>query len=154
MSKLHVDITGAPNEIKMTRVFDAPRRLVIKAMTTPELLKKWMGGKRAIVTDARHDVRVGGTYLHAFSTHEGYEFQFTGTYLEISEDRIVHTERFNDDPNEARITVTFSEHANRTTVTWVMAFPSQEIRDAVLATGMSDGAGESYDELEKLLGNL
>src|SRR5204863_5072022 len=105
MSKLEVDITGAPNEIKMSRVFDAPKRLVIKAMTSPELLKQWMGGKRAIVTEARHDVRVGGTYKHGFRTHEGYEFAFTGTYLEISDDRIVHTERFNDDPNEARITV-------------------------------------------------
>ena len=52
MSKLDVDITGSPTEIKMTRVFDAPKRLVLKAMTTPELAKRWLGGKRAVVTDA------------------------------------------------------------------------------------------------------
>jgi len=154
MSKLQVDINGAPNEIKMTRVFDAPKRLVLKAMSDPELIKKWLGGKRAVVTEARHDMRVGGTYKHAFRTHEGYEFYFTGTYIEISDDRVVHTEKFNEEPGEARITVTFSEHANQTTVTWVMAFPTKEIRDMVVGTGMSDGAGESYDELEKLLVSL
>lgn len=154
MSKLQVDITGSPTEIKMTRTFDAPRALVVKAMTTPELVKRWLGGKRAVVTDARHDLRVGGTYRHGFRTHDGYEFAFTGTYLEVSDERIVHTERFNDDPNEARIAMTLTEAAGVTTMTMVMAFPSREIRDAVVKTGMAEGAGESYDELEKLIGNL
>lgn len=154
MSKLQVDISGAPNEIKMTRVFDAPRRLVIKALSTPELLVRWLGGKRAIVTEAKCDFRVGGSYKHAFRTHEGYEFAFTGTFREISDERIVHNERFNDDPNDAQITTTLVEHAGKTTMTLTMVFPSQEIRDAVVKTGMSDGAGESYDELEKLLASL
>ncbi len=154
MSKLDVDITGSPTEIKMTRVFDAPRRLVLKAMTTPELVKRWLGGKRATVTDATCDFRVGGTYRNVFCTLDGYEFAFTGTYLEITDERIVHSERFNDDPGEARVTITLTEHAGKTTMVSVMAFPTQEIRDTVVATGMSDGAGESYDVLEKLLANL
>lgn len=154
MSKLDVDLTGSPTEIKMTRVFDAPRHLVLKAMTTPELAKRWLGGKRAVVTDATYDFRVGGSYRNAYRTHEGYEFAFTGTYLEISDERIVHTESFSDAPGEARITITLTEQDGKTTMVMVMAFPTQEIRDTVVATGMSDGAGESYDELEKLLANL
>lgn len=152
MSKLQVDIESAPTEIRLTRVFAAPRHLVIKAMTTPELITKWLGGKRAIVTEAHHDLRPGGTYRHGFRTHDGYEFFFEGTYLEVSDARIVHTERFNGDPNaEARVTVVLDEANGHTTLRMTIAFPSKEIRDSVVKTGMAEGAGESYDELEKLL---
>ena len=110
MSKLHVDIESSPTEIRMRREFNAPKRLVLKAMTTPELVKKWMGGKRAIVTESSHDPRVGGSYKNAYRTHEGYEFFFSGTYQEVSEDRIVFVECFNGDPNaSSRITVTRSQ---------------------------------------------
>ena len=154
MSKLAVDLS-TPNEIKMTRDFDAPKALVIRAMTTPELIKKWLGGKRAVVTDATQDFRVGGSYRHGFRTHDGFEFAFVGRYLEIGADRIVHTEQMEGAPGEARITVTFAELTPETTrMTMVMAFPSQAFRDQVVATGMSDGAGESYDELETLVRGL
>lgn len=154
MSKLHVDIDASPTEIRFTRVFNAPKRLVKKAMTEPELIKKWSGGKRAIVTEATHDVRVGGSYKTAYKTHDGYEFFFTGEYLEVSDDKIVHTECFNGDPNGSTVTITMKEEAGVTTVYMIMAFPSQEIRDMVVKTGMADGAGESYDELDTLLANL
>ncbi len=153
MSKLQLDI-DVPNQIKMTRAFNAPRRLVHKAMMTPELIKRWMGGTRSTVLSVEVDPRVGGTYRHVFRASNGYEFAFSGVYSEVSEDRVVHTERFNDDPNEAVVTTTLVEVGGTTTLTIVIAFPSQEIRDAVLATGMADGAGESYDHLEQLLATL
>lgn len=153
MSKLQVD-TSVPNEIKMTRAFDAPRRLVMKAMMTPELIKRWQGGVRSTMLSVDVDARVGGTYRYAFRANNGYEFAFSGVYREVSEDRVVHTERFNDDPNEALVTTTFVEHDGATTLTIVIAFPSPEMRDAVLATGMADGAGESYDMLDELLATL
>jgi uncharacterized protein YndB with AHSA1/START domain len=152
MSTLEVDITSSPTEIRLSRVFNAPKDLVVQAMTTPELVKKWLGGKRAVVTEVRHDLRTGGSYKHAFRTHDGFEFFFDGDYLEVSDDKIVHTERFNGDPNmQSKITVTLTEHAGKTTMKMVMAFPNQEARDMVVKTGMADGAGESYDELDKLL---
>ena len=155
MSKLEVDITSSPTEIRMTRVFDAPRRLVLKAMTTPELVKKWMGGKRAIVTEASHDLRAGGEYKNAYRTHDGFEFFFSGTYEEVSEDRVVFTERFNGDPNaSSRITMTLDENNGKTTMRMVMAFASQELRDQVVQTGMADGAAETYESLDALLANL
>ena len=154
MSKLKVDIESSPTEIRFTRVFDAPKRLVKKAMTEPALIKKWSGGRRAIVTEATHDLRVGGSYKTAYKTHDGYEFFFTGEYLEVTDDKIVHTECFNGDPNGSTVTITMTEQAGVTTVFMIMAFPSQEIRDMVVKTGMAEGAGESYDELDKLLANL
>ena len=153
-TKLQVELTSE-REITMTRTFDAPKHLVLKAMTTPELIKRWLGGKRAVVTDAQQDFRVGGSYRHTFRTHEGYEFGFTGTYVEIGPDRIVHTERMDGQPLDARITLTLTEIGPATTrMQMVMELPSREVRDAVLKTGMTDGAGESYEELATLLANL
>ena len=153
MTKLQVS-TDVPTEIHMTREFDAPKRLVLKAMTTPELIKRWLGGLRAEVTAAEADLRPGGRYRNAFRTHSGFEFAFVGTYEEISDDRIVFREQFEGQPGESHITSTFTEVGGKTTMKMVMRFPTQEMRDMVLKTGMTDGAGESYDCLEKLLQQL
>ncbi|HVK75337.1 MAG TPA: SRPBCC family protein [Kofleriaceae bacterium] len=153
MSKLQVS-AEVPNEIHMTRVFDAPRRLVIKAMSTPELIKRWQGGVRTTVVVAEVDLRVGGRYRTVYRLPDGTEFYFSGVYQEVSDDRVVHTEAFNDQPGEALVITTYAERDGKTTMSVVMRFPSQEIRDQVLATGMADGAGESYDELDKLLASL
>jgi uncharacterized protein YndB with AHSA1/START domain len=150
MNKLQVS-TDVPTEVHFVRVFDAPKRLVIKAMTTPELIKKWMGGKRAIVTAAEADLRPGGRYRNAFKTHDGFEFAFVGTYHEVSDDRIVFEEQFEGQPGSSRITCTFTEENGKTTMKMVMAFPTQEMRDQVLATGMADGMAETYETLEELL---
>lgn len=153
MSKLTVT-TDNPNEIQMTRVFDAPRRLVIKAMTDATLIKRWLGGKRADVISAEMDVRVGGTYRYVFRRPDGGEFAFGGVIRELSEDRVVQTEKFDDYSSEAVVTTTWTEDSGKTTMTVVVRFESQMIRDMVLKTGMADGAGESYDALEKLITTL
>jgi uncharacterized protein YndB with AHSA1/START domain len=140
MNKLKL-LPGAPNEIIMERTFDAPRRLVLKAMTTPELIKRWLGGVRATVVIAELDLRVGGRYRNVFRLPNGHEFTFSGVYREIADDRLVHTERFDDHPAESVVTITFTETAGKTTVHMVIAFESQEVRDMVFATGMADGAG-------------
>jgi uncharacterized protein YndB with AHSA1/START domain len=153
MSDLKVTTEG-PNEIHMTRTFDAPRKLVLRAMSSPELIRRWLGGVRATMSVVEVDLRVGGTYRYVFRRPDGGEFSFSGVYREVSDERIVHTERFDDDPNEALVTTTYVEHAGKTTMHLVMRFPSQAVRDAVVATGMSTGAGESYDALAKLLASL
>lgn len=153
MSKLKV-LTGAPNEIVLEREFDAPRHLVVRAMTSPELIKKWLGGVRAEVVVAEHDLRVGGTYKHVFKLPDGHTFQFTGVYREVTDQRIVFTEKFDDNPAESVVTMTLTEAVGRTKLHMVIAFDTQEIRDMVAATGMAEGAGESYDKLDELLPTL
>jgi len=153
-TRLHVDI-HVPTEIHMTRTFAAPRRLLVKAMSTPELIKKWLGGKRARVVSAEVDFRVGGRYRYAFETHQGgMKFAFVGTFREIGPDRVVHTESFEGMPGESVVTTTWLEDGGQTTMKVVMAFPSKELRDQVLATGMNEGAAESYDVLENLVATL
>jgi uncharacterized protein YndB with AHSA1/START domain len=154
MSKLTVT-TPAPNEIHMTREFDAPRRLVMKAMTTPELIKRWLGGVRAEVVSCEMDLRVGGRYRYVFKSHrDGHTFGMGGVIREIGEDRVIQTESFDGYPGEAIVTTTYVEHAGRTTMTLVITYPSEAVRDAVLQSGMATGAGESYDKLEELVASL
>ncbi len=153
MSKLKL-LTGAPNEIVMEREFDAPRHLVIKAMSTPELVKRWLGGVRATVTSVTIDWRVGGRYRYEFLIHGGGTFSFSGVIQELGEDRVVQTEVFDDQPGESIVTTTYVEHGGKTTMRLVCSYPTVEIRDMVAGTGMAEGAGESYDELEKLLASL
>jgi hypothetical protein len=81
-------------------------------------------------------------------------FGFGGTCIELSDGRVVQTEAFDGYPGESVVTTTYVEHDGKTTMKIVVRFESQQIRDAVVATGMTKGAGESYDELEKLLGTL
>jgi uncharacterized protein YndB with AHSA1/START domain len=154
MSKLTVT-TPAPNEIHMTREFDAPRRLVMKAMTTPELIKRWLGGVRAEVVSCEMDMRVGGRYRYVFKSHrDGHTFGFGGVIKEIGEDRVVQSESFDGYPGEAIVTTTWVEHAGKTTMKLVIVYESEMVRDTVLQTGMTQGAGESYDHLEKLVASL
>jgi uncharacterized protein YndB with AHSA1/START domain len=148
--------TEVPTEIKMIRTFDAPRRLVYRAMSEPELVKRWLGGtcERSKVVSVEMDVRVGGTYKNVFLRPDGVTFTFTGTYQEVSEERVVHTEIFNDQPPGALVINTLAEEKGKTTLVAIMRFDSQEVRDMVLGTGMADGAGESYDVLEQVLTTL
>ena len=153
MKKLIVS-TEVPTEIHMERTFDAPRRLVLKAFSDPALIKRWLGGVRATVASAEVDQRVGGSYKYVFALPDGSSFFFTGVFQEVSDDRVVHTELFNGQEPGSLVTTTFTEANGKTLVRWVIAFPTREIRDMVVATGMADGAGESYDALEQLLAKL
>lgn len=152
-NKLKVE-TDVPNEIALTRVFDAPRHLVIKAMTTPDLIKRWLGGKRSEITTVEFDARVGGRYRFVFELPDGGGFQFSGEIKELTDDRIVYTEQFNDLPNPALVTATYVEAAGKTTMRVVVRFDTPELRDMVLATGMTEGAAETYDNLDALVQTL
>lgn len=152
--KLKVTTPNA-TEIHMTREFAAPRALVIRAMTTPELVERWLGGTRAEVVSCEIDFRVGGRYRYAFrNLRDGSTFALTGEYVAIEGDRIVFTESMEGMPGESTVTTTYVEKDGRTTMTVVATYPSREIRDIVLRTGMTDGAGESYDALDELVATL
>jgi uncharacterized protein YndB with AHSA1/START domain len=153
MNKLKL-LPGAPHEIVMQREFNAPRHLVIKAMTEPALIKRWLGGVRTTVVTAEVDYRVGGGYRYVFRLPDGNEFTFTGVYREISDERVVHSEKLDDNPAESVVTNTLTEADGKTTVHMVISFDSAEVREMVFSTGMADGAGESYDKLDELLAQL
>jgi uncharacterized protein YndB with AHSA1/START domain len=144
--------TPSDTEIAMTRVFDAPCRLVFEALTRPELVKRWYGphGHHLVVCEI--DFRVGGKWRYVLRDPEGQDMGQHGTYLEIdAPDRIVNTEGFDDFPGEAMVTTVLVERDGKTTMTATVRSPSKEVRDIMLATGMEHGAAETYDRLAELL---
>ena len=144
--------TPTDREIVMTRVFDAPRRMVFDAFSKPELLKRWFGprGWSLVVCDV--DLRVGGGFRFVMRGPDGKEMGMRGVYREIvAPERSVHMESFDDYPGESQVTAVFVEQGGKTTLTATVLYPSQEVRDAVIKSGMEHGAAESYDKLAELL---
>jgi uncharacterized protein YndB with AHSA1/START domain len=144
-------------QILITRTFGAPRHLVYRAYTTPELIKRWWGGDRGEVTLAEVDLRVGGKWRYVMTANGGFEVGFHGEYREVVPDeRIVATETFEAMPEggEAVSTVTFGEENGRTTLKNLSEYPSKEIRDAVINSGMEGGMQESMDHLEQVARSL
>ncbi|HJR50001.1 MAG TPA: SRPBCC family protein [Gemmatimonadales bacterium] len=142
-------------EILITREFDAPRHLVYKAWTTPELVKRWWSGHRGEVTSAEIDLRVGGRWRYVMVANGGFEVAFHGEYREIVPDeRIVTTEVYElpDAPegDGALNTVTFSEADGRTTLTLLVQTASRQERDMIVDSGMEVGLQEQLELLEQL----
>jgi uncharacterized protein YndB with AHSA1/START domain len=149
----------ADEQILITREFDAPRHLVYKAYTTPELIRRWWAGKRGNVTVADVDLRVGGTYRYALVSDDGTEVAFNGEFREIVEnERLVNTEIFEGipDPDEhsGLITVTFTEKDGRTSVEMLCEYRDETDRDAVINSGMESGMQKSMDALERVAVSL
>ena len=149
-------------EVKVTRSFRAPKALVYRAYTEPQLIQRWLLGPPGwSMPVCEMDVRVGGRYRWRWrNDQDGSEFGFAGTFREVEPGtRLVHTEAY--DPgtvgdgypsDDAIVRVTFTEEQGVTTVTTLIDFASKEARDAAMATGMTDGMEESYQLLDKLLG--
>ena len=144
------------NQILITRDFDAPRQLVYRAWTTPELVKRWWSGRRGEVTSIEIDLRVGGRWRYVMNANEGFEVAFHGEYREIVPDeRIVSTEVYEAMPGaEALDTITFTEVDGRTTVEILVEHDSKEGRDAHIESGMEDGMQEAMDLLEEVAVSL
>jgi uncharacterized protein YndB with AHSA1/START domain len=145
--------------IHIVREFDAPRHLVYRAWTTPELVQRWWSGLRGNVTSAEIDLRVGGRWRYVMTTNGGDEVAFHGEFREIVPDeRIVNTEVYegipDGDDNPALITYLFTETDGRTTLTVVTEVDSKETRDMIMASGMEGGMQEAYDALEQLAVSL
>ena len=143
-------------QILITREFDAPRRLVYKAYTTPELIKRWWSGDRGVVTSVDVDLRVGGTWRYVMTANEGFEVAFHGEFREVvADERLVSTEVFEGMPDaEALDTATFVEIHGRTTLSVLVQHSSQEHRDAHINSGMEGGMQEAMDHLEEVAASL
>ncbi len=143
-------------QILITREFDAPARLVYRAWTTPELVRRWWSGDRGEMTSAEIDLRVGGTWRFVMKANAGFEVAFHGEYREIvPAGRIVSTEVFEGMPDaEALSTITFTEADGHTTMSILVQHSSQEHRDAHINSGMEDGMQEALDRLEEVARSL
>jgi len=144
-------------QIVITREFAAPKHLVYRAVTEPELVKRWWNAKRGEVTVSEIDLRVGGKWRSVMVTPDGFEVAFHGEYREIvPNERIVSTEVYegtpdpNPDDNATVNTVTLTEQAGRTTMNVVIDCPSPEVRDAIIESGMEEGMQDAYDLLEEV----
>jgi uncharacterized protein YndB with AHSA1/START domain len=145
----------ADEQILITREFDAPKELVYKAWTTPELVKRWWSGERGEVTLAEIDLRVGGTWRFVM-TGEGFEVGFHGEYQEIvTNERIVSTEVFEGMPDAASLnTLTLTETDGRTSLTILVQHSSKEHRDGHVNSGMEVGLQEALNALERVVRSL
>jgi len=141
-------------QILITREFDAPKHLVYKAWTTPELIKRWWSGERGEVTIADVDLRVGGTWRYVMVANGGYEVAFHGEYREIvPNERVVTTEVYEGVPEtdgDVVCTYAFTEEDGCTTLTLLVDHPNREIRDMVIDSGMEGGMQEAMDHLEQV----
>ena len=150
--------TPSEREIAMSRLFDAPRSLVFDAWTKPELLERWLGvrgGWSMAVCEVY--LRVGGAYRFVWRGPDGAEMGMGGVYREIlPPERLVATELFDDPwyPGEALGTTVLVEESGKTTATTTVLYESEEIRDAVLESGMGRGVAESYDMLAEYLASI
>ena len=148
---LSVDLPS-DREVALTRVFKAPRHLVYEAFSKPEILKRWFGPRGWSLITCDVDARVGGGFHSYFRAPDGHEIGMRGAYRELSPPaRSVHTESFDDFPGESQVTSVFTERGGYTTLVATILYPSREIRDAVIKSGMEHGAAESYDKLEEIL---
>ena len=156
-SESFVVTTPSEVEIRMTRLFDAPRQLVFEAMTKPEHVKQWWGrlGDGYSVPVCEIDLRVGGAWRFVNRHPEG-EAVFYGEYREITPpSRLVFTEIFEPYPDSVSVVTTeLTTEGTKTRMTATVRYPSLEVRDMVLGSGMATGAGVSYDRLEELVAKL
>src|ERR1700676_1923333 len=149
--------TPSDCEIQLTRLFNAPRRLVFEAMTKPEHVKQWWGrlGEGYSVPVCEIDLRLGGAWRFV-NRHPKGEVAFYGEYREITPpSRLVFTEIFEQFPESVSVvTADFTEEDGKTRLTVTVLYPSLQVRDMVIASGMAKGAGTSYDRLEELVVGL
>jgi len=150
----------ADDQILIMREFDAPRHLVYKAWTTPELVKRWWHANRGEVMSAEIDLRVGGMWRYVGESPDGQGVAFHGEYRElVPNERIVSTEAYEGvpdaDANATLNTLTLAElDDGRTLLTVLVHAPSKEVRDAIIASGMEAGMQDALDLLEQVAVSL
>ncbi len=159
--KLKVIAEPGKQEIIMSRTFDAPRDLVFKATSDPNLIPKWWGPRYLTTTVAEMDVKAGGRWRFVQRDDKGNEFAFNGVYHEIAApERVISTFEFENLPPEmgkghvVLQKVTFEEVDGKTVYTEKSVYLSVEDRDGMIQSGMEGGATESMDRLEEVLATM
>ena len=147
--------TPSEREIRITRAFDAPQRLVFDAWTKPELVQRWLLGPPGwTMPVCEIDLRPGGSFRYVWQGPDGQQMGMGGTFREVDPpDRIVSTELYDEDwtGGETLNTVLLTESEGRTTVTITVLYASQEARDGALSSGMEQGMAAGFERLDGLL---
>ena len=156
MTGLKVTAEPGVPQVLTSRELDAPRDLVYRAFTEPDLLAQWLGPRKYTMTIDRHDLRDGGTWRYVHSDDAGNAFGFHGVFHgTASPDGIVQTFEFEGAPGHVSMdTVTFEEHEGKTTVRTNSLFQSVQARDTMVESGVAGGMSEGYERLDELLAKL
>ena len=151
-NKLKVEVIS-DLEVKLTRMFEAPRELVFEAFTTPKHIERWWGLRRTKTRVDVLDLRVGCRWRFVEIADDGEEYAFRGEFREIvPPEKLVYTFEYEGEPGQIVVdTLMFEDLGGRTKMTAIALFQSVEDRDGMIDAGMEFGAGESYDQLDELL---
>ena len=148
--------TPSDREIVITRVVDAPRRLVFAAWTDPKHIPNWLGFPEGwTMPVCELDLRPGGAWRYVWRKSDGSEMTMGGLVREVTPpERLVTTERWGPEWPENVNTLTLAESGGRTTITLTITYPSKAARDAALETGMKGGMDVSFARLDRLVRTL
>ncbi|WP_372631432.1 SRPBCC family protein [Cohnella sp.] len=154
MSKTNIIAEPGKQEVTITRIFNAPRDLVFRMYTDPVTVPDWWGPRSLQTRVDRMEVKKGGVWRYVQRESGGNEFAHNGVYHEVAApERLINTYEFEGYPGVVGlVTTTFEELAGgKTKFTELTLYPSVEVREAVLQTGMAEGASELLDRLEEQL---
>ena len=156
MTELKVTAAPGAQQVLTERELDAPRDLVYRAFTEPDLLAQWLGPRRFTMTVDRFDLRDGGTWRYVHTDDAGNAFGFHGVFhCDPSIEGMVQTFEFEGAPGHVSMdTVTFEDHGAKTIVRTNSIFQSVIARDAMVDSGMAGGMSEGYERLDELLAKL
>jgi uncharacterized protein YndB with AHSA1/START domain len=146
-------ITPSDREVLMTRVVNAPRRLVFAAWTEPRHLQRWLTGPEGwTMPICEIDLRPGGRWRYGYRKASGKEMTLTGSVLEVvPPERFVTTESWGPEWPDTVNTLVLTESEGRTTIALTITYASKEARDAALDTGAMDGMNRAFELLDELL---
>ena len=151
-------ITAEPGipQIVIEREFDAPRELVYRAWTEPELLKQWLGPRNLTMRIDHFDLRDGGSYRYVHIDPDGNEYGFHGVFHgDPSPDGLVQTFEFEGAPGHVSLdTLTLEERDGKTIARTNSVFQTVEARDGMVQSGMEVGINEGYERLDELIPKL
>jgi len=156
MSTTQITAEAGKHGVQTTREFDAPRELLFRAFTEPDLLVQWLGPRKYVMEIDRYEVRDGGTWRYIHRDDNGNEFGFHGVFHGTpSPEGVVQTFEFEGYPGHVSLdTATFEENDGKTLLRINSVFQSVEDRDGMIASGMEEGMNEGFDRLDELLAKL
>lgn len=156
MTKTQIQAEPGVPFIDVSREFDAPRDLLFRAFTDPDLLVQWLGPRKYEMVIDTYDVRAGGTWRYVHRDTDGTEYGFHGVFHgDPSPDGMVQTFEFEGAPGHVSLDkLTLEERDGRTVVHTHSVYQSIEARDAMVAAGMAEGMDDGFDRLDELLARL
>ena len=156
MNDLEIDAPEGVPQVTMTRAFDAPRELVFRAFTEPDLLVQWLGPRRLTMEVDRYEVRDGGRWRYVHRDEDGTEYGFHGVFHgDPTPQQMVQTFEFEGAPGHVQLdTAKLEDVDGRTVIHMNSVFQSVEARDAMVGSGMAEGVKEGFAQLDELLGRL